>query len=80
MLARYSNNPDGHILSFKLLRLDRNVNYAFRTKIQLFIFCENVGVHQDETIFQNVTGLRFPQKSVKMSYIPAANFSSKDKW
>ena len=39
-----------------------------------------MGVHQGETIFWNVTGLRFPLKYGKISYIQAENFSSEEKW
>jgi len=31
-------------------------------KYSFSYFCENVGVHQGEAIFQNVTDLRFPIK------------------
>ena len=50
------------------------INLLFSTKTCLPYICENVGVRQGEVVFDNVTGLQFPYKFVKIYYTQVANF------
>ena len=42
------------------------INLLFNTKTCLPYICENVGVRQGEVVFDNVTGIKFPYKFVKI--------------